>query len=160
MFDLYHSLARCAFPLLSAGVARYMQAMQCIRVLTHLPFRHTPVEQVEMCSHDHYECVMTFTVPCSLAWIQEVIVSAAVLGAAVGSAVGGWFSDRVGRKTALLVGDILFTAGALLMAAARSPNALIAGQIRSHEHSQESHAFGQMCFCTCAYGVSKTSVVA
>ncbi|KAL0033523.1 hypothetical protein WJX79_001225 [Trebouxia sp. C0005] len=63
-----------------------------------------------------------------LVWIQEVIVSAAVLGAGVGSAIGGWFSDQVGRKKALLVGDVLFTLGALLMAAAGSPNALIAGR--------------------------------
>lgn len=55
-------------------------------------------------------------------------MSAAVLGAGVGSAIGGWFSDKLGRKKALLLGDLLFTVGALLMAAARSPNALIAGQ--------------------------------
>ncbi len=46
----------------------------------------------------------------------------------MGSAIGGWFSDKVGRKKALLVGDVLFTLGALLMAAAGSPNALIAGR--------------------------------
>ncbi|KAL0047264.1 hypothetical protein WJX82_011173 [Trebouxia sp. C0006] len=63
-----------------------------------------------------------------LVWTQEVIVSAAVLGAGVGSAIGGWFSDTVGRRKALLVGDVLFTLGALLMAAAGSPNALIAGR--------------------------------
>ncbi len=68
---------------------------------------------------------------CRLVWIQEVIVSAAVLGAGVGSVIGGWFSDKVGRKKALLVGDVLFTLGALLMAAAGSPNSLIAGQIAS-----------------------------
>ena len=56
-------------------------------------------------------------------------MSAAVLGAGVGSAIGGWFSDKVGRKKALLVGDVLFTLGALLMASAGSPNSLIAGQI-------------------------------
>ncbi len=54
-----------------------------------------------------------------------------MIGAGVGSAIGGWFSDKVGRKKALLVGDVLFTLGALLMAAAGSPNALIAGQIAS-----------------------------
>lgn len=63
-----------------------------------------------------------------LIWIQEVIVSAAVLGAALGSALGGWFSDKVGRKKALLLGDVLFTLGALLMAAAQTPSALIAGR--------------------------------
>ena len=65
---------------------------------------------------------------CRLIWLQEVVVSAAVLGAGVGSACGGWFSDKIGRKTALLAGDILFTAGALLMASAHSPHAIIIGQ--------------------------------
>ena len=76
---------------------------------------------------------------CRLVWIQEVIVSAAVLGAGVGSAIGGWFSDKVGRKKALLVGDVLFTLGALLMAAAGSPNALIAGQIASIPPQEYTH---------------------
>ena len=66
---------------------------------------------------------------CRLAWVQELIVSAAVLGAGIGSAVGGWFSDRLVRKQVLLVGDVFFTAGALLMAAASTANALIAGQV-------------------------------
>ena len=69
---------------------------------------------------------------CRLVWIQEIIVSAAVLGAAFGSAVGGWLSDKVGRKKALLLGDVLFTLGALSMAAAHSPNALITGQPYQH----------------------------
>lgn len=64
---------------------------------------------------------------CRLIWVQELIVSAAVFGAGLGSAIGGWFSDKVGRKKALLAGDILFAVGALLMAAAHSPHALIAG---------------------------------
>lgn len=63
-----------------------------------------------------------------LAWLQELIVSAAVLGAGMGSAVGGWFSDRLGRKEVLLVGDVFFTVGALLMAVASTANALIAGR--------------------------------
>lgn len=63
-----------------------------------------------------------------LVWVQELIVSAAVLGAALGSAIGGWFSDNVGRKKALLLGDVLFAVGALLMAAAHSPSALITGE--------------------------------
>ena len=64
---------------------------------------------------------------CRLVWIQEIIVSAAVIGAGFGSAIGGWLSDKLGRKKALLLGDVLFTLGALSMAAARSPNALITG---------------------------------
>ena len=55
-----------------------------------------------------------------------------MLGAGLGSAIGGWLSDKVGRKKALLLGDVLFTLGALLMAAAHSPNALITGQSCHH----------------------------
>ena len=40
---------------------------------------------------------------CRLNWLQGVIVSAAVAGAAVGAAGGGWISDVIGRKVALLV---------------------------------------------------------
>ena len=64
---------------------------------------------------------------CRLVWVQELIVSAAVLGAGLGSAIGGWLSDKLGRKKALLLGDVLFAVGALLMAAAHSPTALITG---------------------------------
>lgn len=65
---------------------------------------------------------------CSLNWIQGVIVSAAVIGAAGGSALGGALGDFVGRKKTLLVGDALFAAGAILMAAAQGAGVLIAGQ--------------------------------
>lgn len=55
-----------------------------------------------------------------------------MIGAGFGSAIGGWLSDKLGRKKALLLGDVLFTVGALSMAAARSPNALITGQRIQH----------------------------
>ena len=54
-------------------------------------------------------------------------MSAAVAGAAGGSALGGALSDFLGRKKALLAGDVLFTAGALLMAAAPDVAVIIAG---------------------------------
>ena len=54
-------------------------------------------------------------------------MSAAVIGAAVGSAAGGLLSDRVGRKRTLLAGDALFAAGALLMGLAQSAAMLITG---------------------------------
>ncbi|EFN54539.1 hypothetical protein CHLNCDRAFT_8066, partial [Chlorella variabilis] len=57
--------------------------------------------------------------PAALAHWQELIVSAAIVGAGVGSVAGGWLADRVGRKAALLLADVLFTAGALAMAAAQ-----------------------------------------
>ncbi|CAL8471078.1 g10620 [Coccomyxa elongata] len=63
-----------------------------------------------------------------LSWIQGLIVSAAVGGAAGGSAAGGALSDWLGRKRALLAGDVLFAAGALLMAAAPGVSVIIAGR--------------------------------
>jgi MFS family permease len=65
----------------------------------------------------------------SLNWIQGVIVSAAVFAAALGSALGGAFGDHAGRKRALLVGDALFAAGAILMAAAQGVGTLVAGKL-------------------------------
>ncbi|BDA45323.1 probable inositol transporter 2 [Coccomyxa sp. Obi] len=63
-----------------------------------------------------------------LSWIQGLIVSAAVGGAAGGSAAGGALSDWLGRKKALLAGDVLFAAGAFLMAAAPGVSVIIAGR--------------------------------
>lgn len=34
-------------------------------------------------------------------FLEEVIVSCAILGAAFGAAFGGWLSDRLGRRTVL-----------------------------------------------------------
>eukprot|EP00897_Mesotaenium_endlicherianum_P006073 jgi/Mesen1/5494/ME000276S04629 len=61
--------------------------------------------------------------------LQEAIVSTAVLGAALGTAVGGSLADRLGRKRALLAADLVFTLGALAMAAAWGPGALLAGRL-------------------------------
>ena len=63
-----------------------------------------------------------------LAWAQEVIVSAALIPAGVGSTCGGLLADAMGRKTALLVADVLFVLGSGLMAGARSLGMLIGGR--------------------------------
>lgn len=58
-----------------------------------------------------------------------------MIGAGFGSAIGGWLSDKLGRKKALLLGDVLFALGALSMAAANSPSTLITGQRCQRSHS-------------------------
>lgn len=60
---------------------------------------------------------------------QETIVSMAILGAIFGAAAGGWINDYYGRKKATLLADVIFTLGAILMAAAPNPYVLIVGRL-------------------------------
>ncbi|OMO64710.1 Sugar/inositol transporter [Corchorus olitorius] len=62
-------------------------------------------------------------------WLQEVIVSMAVAGAIFGAGVGGWINDRFGRKISILIADVLFFVGAILMAVAPAPWMIIIGRI-------------------------------
>ncbi|KAA3453344.1 inositol transporter 4-like [Gossypium australe] len=62
-------------------------------------------------------------------WLQELIVSMAVAGAIGGAAIGGWISDRFGRKRSILLADVLFAVGALVMALAPAPVMIILGRI-------------------------------
>ncbi|KAJ4723270.1 inositol transporter 1 [Melia azedarach] len=62
-------------------------------------------------------------------FLQETIVSMALVGAIVGAASGGWINDAYGRKKATLLADVVFTAGALIMAAAPDPYVLILGRL-------------------------------
>ena len=55
-------------------------------------------------------------------------MSAAVVGAAVGSALGGIWSDRCGRKFSLKAADVFFAVGALVMALASDATMLILGE--------------------------------
>ncbi|KAL2563646.1 hypothetical protein AAZV13_20G203600 [Glycine max] len=62
-------------------------------------------------------------------FLQETIVSMAVTGAIVGAAAGGWINDVYGRKKATLIADVIFTLGAIVMAAAPDPYILIIGRV-------------------------------
>ncbi|KAJ3678513.1 hypothetical protein LUZ60_002324 [Juncus effusus] len=53
----------------------------------------------------------------------------AVAGAIIVAALGGWMNDRFGRKLSILIADVLFFIGAIIMAAAPIPGIIILGRI-------------------------------
>src|ERR1700692_2080890 len=59
----------------------------------------------------------------------EVIVSGVLAGAAIGALIGGRLADLFGRRKLLITTAIIFAAGAILCAAARSPEILVVGRI-------------------------------
>ncbi|KAI4298786.1 hypothetical protein L6164_032304 [Bauhinia variegata] len=62
-------------------------------------------------------------------WLQETIVSMAVAGAIIGAALGGWMTDKFGRKLSILVADVIFLLGAVVQAIAPAPWVIIFGRI-------------------------------
>ncbi|KAF7842880.1 inositol transporter 4-like [Senna tora] len=62
-------------------------------------------------------------------WLEGAIVSMALVGAALGSAIGGWINDQFGRKKAIFLADILFAIGSIIMAFAPDPYILIVGRV-------------------------------
>ncbi|KAL2507274.1 Inositol transporter 1 [Forsythia ovata] len=61
-------------------------------------------------------------------FLQETIVSMALVGAIIGAAMGGWINDFYGRKRATLSADVVFALGSGVMAAAPNPYVLIFGR--------------------------------
>ena len=59
---------------------------------------------------------------------KELIVSMTILGAAIGSLIGGPMADKLGRRPTIFVADVLFTAGCMVMAFSPSVNILILGR--------------------------------
>jgi SP family myo-inositol transporter-like MFS transporter 13 len=62
-------------------------------------------------------------------FLQETIISMALVGAMIGAAVGGWISDVYGRKKATLSADVVFILGSLTMGVATGPYLLIFGRL-------------------------------
>ncbi|GFP93398.1 inositol transporter 1 [Phtheirospermum japonicum] len=62
-------------------------------------------------------------------FLQETIVSMAIVGAIIGAAVGGRINDTFGRKRATLYADVVFALGSIVMAAAPNPYVLIFGRL-------------------------------
>ncbi|XP_004296737.1 PREDICTED: inositol transporter 1 isoform X1 [Fragaria vesca subsp. vesca] len=70
-----------------------------------------------------------FEVVNNSSFLQETIVSMAIVGAIIGAAAGGWINDAYGRKKATLLADVVFALGAIVMAAAPDPYVLILGRL-------------------------------
>ncbi|KAF8715175.1 hypothetical protein HU200_027730 [Digitaria exilis] len=62
-------------------------------------------------------------------FLQETIVSMALVGAMLGAAGGGWINDAYGRKKSTLFADLMFALGSLVMCAAGGPYILILGRL-------------------------------
>lgn len=56
-------------------------------------------------------------------------MSMCVAGAIIGAAFGGYFNDRFGRKLTIMVADVVFFVGAIVMAVAPAPFVIIIGRV-------------------------------
>jgi SP family galactose:H+ symporter-like MFS transporter len=61
--------------------------------------------------------------------MQELVVSAVLIGAVIGAIVGGILADRFGRRRMIILAGIIFTLSAIGTALAPNINTLIAGRI-------------------------------
>ena len=61
--------------------------------------------------------------------VEGLIVSGTTFGAAFGASVGGWLSDKIGRKRSVLVADAFFILGCLQLALASSVFHLLCGRV-------------------------------
>ncbi|MED6227606.1 Inositol transporter 4, partial [Stylosanthes scabra] len=52
----------------------------------------------------------------------------ALVGAIFGATIGGYINDALGRKMAIIVADICFVLGSLIMAIAPNPHVIIIGR--------------------------------
>lgn len=59
------------------------------------------------------------------AWENGVVVSAALIGAVLGSVLSGWFADQFGRKKMLMIAALIFIVGTLASSYAMSIHELV-----------------------------------
>lgn len=67
----------------------------------------------------------SFPVLAESSFLQGLVVSASMFGAAIGAATGGWLADALGRKRLIFVGGVLFFVGSAGMAVSSTVNWLI-----------------------------------
>uniref|UniRef100_W5L4Z2 Solute carrier family 2, facilitated glucose transporter member 10 n=1 Tax=Astyanax mexicanus TaxID=7994 RepID=W5L4Z2_ASTMX len=60
---------------------------------------------------------------------QETVVSALLIGAVFASLVGGWLIDRHGRRTSILVSNLLLLCGSLILSSSNSFLMLVVGRL-------------------------------
>ncbi|KAI5476111.1 MFS transporter, SP family, solute carrier family 2 (myo-inositol transporter), member 13 [Pseudohyphozyma bogoriensis] len=60
---------------------------------------------------------------------QEIITAGTTIGAVFGALILGWWSDKAGRKMAMVVSDIAFTLGAVIIASSYSVPQIIVGRL-------------------------------
>ena len=61
--------------------------------------------------------------------MQELVVSAVLIGAVIGAIIGGAMTDRFGRRRLIIIAGIIFTISAIGTALAQTIPWLIAGRI-------------------------------
>ena len=62
-------------------------------------------------------------------FMQEAIVSMALVGAIVGSLVSGMLNNKFGRRLSMMIGGFLFTAGSISMGVASGPVLILIGRL-------------------------------
>jgi len=60
---------------------------------------------------------------------EEMVVSFLYIGCALGSCIGGYLCDRMGRKKMILLTDLVFVLGALILYSAASFDVVLSGRI-------------------------------
>ena len=62
-------------------------------------------------------------------FLQETIVSMEIMGAIIGATISGWIRDAYGRTLSIVIADLFFILGAIIMAATPDPYVFILGRL-------------------------------